>query len=87
MPIATRIAPKAPTMCLALIRAKALNVPREEVTGRHTHVPDERSARAYGQVMANKAPPSGQNKKQGKTLKEKRAAKKEKKAERSKRVI
>jgi hypothetical protein len=47
----------------------------------------ERIAGAYGQVMANKAPPSGHNKKQGKTLKEKRAAKKEKKAERSKRVI
>jgi hypothetical protein len=37
--------------------------------------------------MANKAPPSGHNKKQGKSLKEKRAAKKMKKAERSKRVI
>src|SRR5207248_7438550 len=33
-PIATRIAPKAPTMCLALIRAKALNVAREEVPRR-----------------------------------------------------
>src|SRR5438067_3587852 len=33
-PIATRIAPKAPTMCLALIRAKALNVAREELTRR-----------------------------------------------------
>jgi hypothetical protein len=31
--------------------------------------------------MANKAPPSGHNKKQGKTLMEKRAAKKAKKAE------
>ncbi len=35
--------------------------------------------------MANKAPPSGQNKKQGKSLLEKRAAKKMKKAEKSKR--
>jgi hypothetical protein len=34
--------------------------------------------------MANKAPPSGQNKKQGKSLKEKRAAKKAKKDEKSK---
>jgi hypothetical protein len=41
-------------------------------------------ARAYGQAMANKAPPSGQNKKQGKSLKEKRAAKKAKKDEKSK---
>jgi len=47
----------------------------------------ERITGAYGRLMANKAPPSGHNKKQGKTLKEKRAAKKEKKAERSKRVI
>jgi hypothetical protein len=31
--------------------------------------------------MANKAPPSGHNKKQGKTLLEKRAAKKAKKAQ------
>jgi len=31
-PIATRIAPKAPTMCLALIRAKALNVARKMPT-------------------------------------------------------
>jgi hypothetical protein len=37
--------------------------------------------------MANKAPPpSGQNKKQGKSLMEKRAAKKEKKAEKAKRI-
>lgn len=36
-------------------------------------------------IMANKAPPSGQNKKQGKSLLEKRAAKKTKKAEKSKR--
>jgi len=35
--------------------------------------------------MANKAPPSGQNKKQGKSLLEKRAAKKMKKTEKSKR--
>ena len=35
--------------------------------------------------MANKAPPSGQNKKQGKSLLEKRAAKKSKKAEKTKR--
>jgi hypothetical protein len=35
--------------------------------------------------MANKAPPSGQNKKQGKTLMEKRAAKKAKKTEKSRR--
>lgn len=37
--------------------------------------------------MGTKAPPSGQNKKQGKSLKEKRAAKKAKKEERSKRLI
>jgi hypothetical protein len=54
---------------------------------RHRGADPERIAGAYGQVMANKAPPSGHNKKQGKTLKEKRAAKKEKKAERSKRII
>jgi len=35
--------------------------------------------------MANKAPPSGQSKKQGKTLLEKRAAKNAKKAEKAKR--
>jgi hypothetical protein len=34
--------------------------------------------------MANKAPPSGHNKKKGKTLMEKRAEKNAKKAERSK---
>jgi hypothetical protein len=34
--------------------------------------------------MANKAPPSGHNKKQGKSLMEKRAAKKAKEAEKSK---
>jgi hypothetical protein len=37
--------------------------------------------------MGNKAPPSGHNKKQGKSLKEKRAVKKAKKEERSRRVI
>jgi len=55
--------------------------------GCHEGADPEGIAGAYGQVMANKAPPYSQNKKQGKTLKEKRAAKKEKKAERSKRVI
>jgi hypothetical protein len=44
-------------------------------------------ANAYCSSMGSKAPPSGQNKKQGKTLKEKRAAKKAKKAENSKRTI
>ena len=37
--------------------------------------------------MGTKAPPSGQNKKQGKTLKEKRSAKKAKKDEKSKRGL
>ena len=35
--------------------------------------------------MAQKSPPSGNNKKQGKSLQEKRSAKKAKKAEKSKR--
>ena len=38
----------------------------------------------YAHAMATKAPPSGQSKKKGKTLMEKRAEKKAKKAERSK---
>jgi len=37
--------------------------------------------------MGSKAPPSGSSKKPGKSLKEKRAAKKAKKDERSKRAI
>ena len=42
---------------------------------------------AYCLAMGNKAPPSGHNKKQGKSLKEKRAAKKAKKDEKSKRGL
>jgi hypothetical protein len=42
---------------------------------------------AYALPMGSKAPPSGQNKKPGKTPKEKRAEKKAKKDERSKRTI
>ena len=64
-----------------------MHPPSRHDTPRRIGADIERFAGAYGQVMANKAPPSGHNKKQGKTLKEKRAAKKEKKAERSKRVI
>jgi hypothetical protein len=37
--------------------------------------------------MGTKSPPSGHDKKQGKSLKEKRAAKKAKKSERSKRGV
>jgi len=40
----------------------------------------------YGQIMANKAPPSGQNKKPGKTLMEKRADKQAKKKDKNKRA-
>jgi hypothetical protein len=41
---------------------------------------------AYARLMAEKSIPSGNNKKQGKSLQEKRSAKKAKKAEKSKRT-
>lgn len=58
-----------------------------EGLGRTEVATPERSSEAYCLSMGSKAPPSGHNKKQGKSLKEKRAAKKAKKDERSRRTV
>jgi len=58
-------------------------VGRQGWSRRRERVPTAAPAVPYAPVMANKAPPSGQNKKQGKSLMEKRAEKKAKKNEKS----